>query len=51
MLTIPGPKTRYCDGIDRRGFLRIGGLGLGGWGGELGGLRGIRWKRKGEGAR
>lgn len=30
MLTIPGPKTRYCDGIDRRGFLRIGGLGLGG---------------------
>jgi hypothetical protein len=30
MLTIPGSQTRYCDGIDRRGFLRIGGLGLGG---------------------
>ncbi len=30
MLTIPDSPTRYCDGIDRRGFLRIGGLGLGG---------------------
>jgi len=32
MLTIPGSKnqSRYCDGIDRRGFLRIGGLGFGG---------------------
>ena len=30
MLTLPGSQTRYCDGIDRRGFLRIGGLGLGG---------------------
>jgi hypothetical protein len=30
MLTIPGEKTRYCDGIHRRSFLRIGGLALGG---------------------
>jgi hypothetical protein len=28
MLTIYGPKTRYCDGISRRSFLRIGALGL-----------------------
>ena len=30
MLTIPGPQARYCDGISRRSWLRIGGLGLGG---------------------
>ena len=30
MLTIAGPKTRYCDAIERRSFLRIGGLALGG---------------------
>jgi hypothetical protein len=29
MLTILGPKTRYCDGVTRRGFLRIGALGVG----------------------
>jgi hypothetical protein len=29
MLTIYGPGHRYCDGISRRSFLRIGGLGLG----------------------
>jgi len=29
MLTIYGKSSRYCDGISRRGFLRIGGLGLG----------------------
>jgi hypothetical protein len=29
MLTIFGPKTRYCDGLDRRSFLRIGALGIG----------------------
>src|SRR5689334_14007454 len=29
MLTIYGQNARYCDGISRRGFLRIGGLGLG----------------------
>jgi hypothetical protein len=29
MLTIFGKKSRYCDGISRRGFLRIGALGLG----------------------
>src|SRR3954463_15109549 len=29
MLTIPGPKARYCDGVSRRGFLRIGALGVG----------------------
>ena len=30
MLTIPGPRSRYCDGISRRSWLRIGGLALGG---------------------
>ena len=33
MLTLLGPKTRtsgFCDGLSRRGFLRIGTLGLGG---------------------
>lgn len=30
MLTIPGPHSRYCDGISRRTWLRIGGLALGG---------------------
>jgi hypothetical protein len=29
MLTIYGPGSRYCDGISRRGFLRIGALGVG----------------------
>ena len=30
MLTIPGPQSRFCDGISRRSWLRIGGLALGG---------------------
>ncbi len=30
MLTILGHKHRYCDGLSRRNFLRIGGLALGG---------------------
>ncbi|HEV3258330.1 MAG TPA: DUF1501 domain-containing protein [Gemmataceae bacterium] len=30
MLTIPGPPSRYCDGMSRRSWLRIGGLALGG---------------------
>ncbi|MCC7374222.1 MAG: DUF1501 domain-containing protein [Verrucomicrobiales bacterium] len=30
MLTIPGPSSRFCDGLSRRNFLRIGALGLGG---------------------
>jgi len=30
MLTIPGPKSRYCDGMSRRSWLQIGGLALGG---------------------
>ena len=30
MLTIAGPKTRYCDAIKRRSFLQIGGLAMGG---------------------
>src|SRR6266700_3638130 len=31
MLNIYGPKTgRFCDGVSRRDFLRIGGLALGG---------------------
>ncbi len=29
MLTIYGKSSRYCDGVSRRGFLRIGGLGVG----------------------
>ncbi len=30
MLTIAGPQSRYCDGMSRRSWLRIGGLALGG---------------------
>ena len=30
MLTIVGKKERYCDGVSRRRFLKIGGLALGG---------------------
>jgi hypothetical protein len=30
MLTLLGPRSRYCDGISRRSFLRLGGLALGG---------------------
>jgi hypothetical protein len=30
MLTIPGRKTRFCDGISRRAWFQIGGLALGG---------------------
>ena len=30
MLTVAGPSSRFCDGLSRRSFLRIGGLGLGG---------------------
>src|SRR5438046_5057667 len=30
MLTIHGKESRFCDGISRRNFLRIGALGLGG---------------------
>ena len=30
MLTIYGPKQRFCDGLSRRNFLRVGALGLGG---------------------
>lgn len=30
MLTIYGPKQRFCDGVSRRTFLKIGALGLGG---------------------
>ena len=33
MLTIHGKKTRYCDGIARRSFLKIGGLATGAVGG------------------
>jgi hypothetical protein len=29
MITIPGRKARYCDGVTRRGFLRIGACGVG----------------------
>ena len=29
MLLIPGRSSRYCDGISRRSFLRIGALGVG----------------------
>ena len=30
MLTIAGPRSRYCDGMSRRSWLQIGGLALGG---------------------
>ena len=30
MLTILGQQSKFCDGLSRRGFLRIGSLGLGG---------------------
>ncbi len=30
MLTIPGQAVSFCDGVSRRNFLKIGGLGLGG---------------------
>jgi hypothetical protein len=30
MLTLPGPRFRYCDGLSRRSFLQVGGLALGG---------------------
>lgn len=30
MLTILGSKNRFCDGVSRRNFLKIGALGLGG---------------------
>lgn len=29
MLTLLGQKQRFCDGVSRRGFLRIGALGIG----------------------
>src|SRR3989454_12143014 len=30
MLTIYGNRSRFCDGISRRNFLKVGALGLGG---------------------
>lgn len=30
MLTIPGRQSKFCDGISRRSFLKIGALGMGG---------------------
>lgn len=30
MLNLPGPYLRYCDGVSRRSFLRIGSLAVGG---------------------
>src|SRR5947208_9049234 len=30
MLTIYGRQSRFCDGVSRRNFLKIGALGLGG---------------------
>ncbi len=30
MITIPGPRSRFCDGMSRRSWLKIGALGLGG---------------------
>jgi hypothetical protein len=32
MLTLFGPRQKYCDGVPRRDFLRVGGLGLAGLG-------------------
>src|SRR5262245_51665924 len=30
MFSIPGPQSRFCDGMSRRTWLRVGGLALGG---------------------
>ena len=30
MLTVLGPRSRYCDGMSRRSFLKVGALGVGG---------------------
>ena len=30
MLTFRGPQRRFCDGVSRRGFLKIGALAAGG---------------------
>ena len=30
MITIPGSLNRWCDGVSRREFLQIGGLGTAG---------------------
>jgi hypothetical protein len=30
MLTLLGPRHRYCDGVSRRSFLKLGGLAMGG---------------------
>jgi uncharacterized protein (DUF1501 family) len=30
MLTVLGPRARYCDGLSRRSFLTVGALGVGG---------------------
>ncbi|QJW98221.1 DUF1501 domain-containing protein [Frigoriglobus tundricola] len=30
MLTVFGPHARYCDGVSRRSFLKVGALGVGG---------------------
>jgi hypothetical protein len=30
MFTLLGPKYRYCDGVSRRAFLKVGGLAMGG---------------------
>ena len=36
MLEILGPRTRYCDGVSRRSFLKIGGLGFAAGAGSVG---------------
>ena len=35
MLTIAGPQSRYCDGISRRSWLKIGGLAMGAAGSDV----------------
>ena len=35
MLTIPGSSAKFCDGVSRRNFLKIGALGVGGGGGFM----------------
>lgn len=32
MLTLQGPRHRYCDGVSRRSFLNVGGMALAGFG-------------------
>ena len=47
MLTILGPKSRYCDGVTRRGFLKIGALSFGAAGFNSGIGASRAWRSRG----